>query len=821
VPAGVLCGMSGWEFVYDRYRPGQERLREALCTTGNGYFATRGAAPEERAGTHHYPGTYVAGCYNRLGTDIAGKTVVNESLVNVPNWLPLAFAIGDDDWLSLDDVEILDYRQALDLARGVLCRDVTFADQRGRETRIAQWRFVHMDRMHAAALHTRFVPLNWSGGIRVCSALDGRVRNDGVERYSELASRHLQTRDVRVVDRRTIALTARTNDSGLVISEAASTRLYRDEQVWDPIPDIDERRDYIAQIFHLDLERHEPLVVEKLVALYTSRDSAIYRPDREACKDAVAMPRADVLCREHEVIWDHLWRRFSFEITHDDSEEGDRTERILRLHVFHLLQTCSPIAMDLDVSVPARGLHGEAYRGHIFWDELFIFPLLNLRIPNITRALLEYRFRRLDEARRAALEAGYRGAMYPWQSGSNGREESQRLHLNPQSGRWIPDNSRRQRHVNAAIAYNIWQYYQVTEDIDFLAFIGAEMILEIARFWSSIAEFDEAHGRYEIRGVMGPDEYHEDYPGSEGCGLNNNAYTNVMAVWVLRTALALEEALGRQRWDELCRLLDLDDEERSRWEDITRRMFVPFHGDGIISQFEGYEDLEEFDWEGYRERYDDIQRLDRILEAEDDTPNRYKASKQADVLMLFYLLSADELRELFDGMGYRLEADAIPRNIEYYLARTSHGSTLSRVVHSWVLARANREGAWDLFCDALRSDVADIQGGTTSEGIHTGAMAGSVDLVQRCFTGIETRRDTLRLDPCLPDPLERLELQIRYRQHTLDLTITRDSLSVRSEAGPERPICLHVNGEDLDFPTGASREFPLQRDCGPRDADDG
>ena len=158
----------------------------------------------------------------------------------------------------------------------------------------------------------------------------------------------------------------------------------------------------------------------------------------------------------------------------------------------HLLQTVSYNSEDLDIGVPARGLHGEAYRGHIFWDELFIFPVLNLRLPSITRSLLRYRYRRLLEARRAAKLAGYAGAMFPWQSGSDGREESPELHLNPRSGRWNPDPSHRAHHIGIAVAYNVWQYYQVTGDLAYLIDYGAEMLLEIARFWVSRATYDEA-----------------------------------------------------------------------------------------------------------------------------------------------------------------------------------------------------------------------------------------------------------------------------------------------------------------------------------------
>jgi alpha,alpha-trehalase len=297
----------------------------------------------------------------------------------------------------------------------------------------------------------------------------------------------------------------------------------------------------------------------------------------------------------------------------------------------------------------------------VFWDELFIFPFLSLRLPEITRALLMYRYRRLDEARAAARKAGYDGAMYPWQSGSDGREETQRLHLNPKSGRWISDKSNLQRHVNAAIAYNVWQYFQVTQDMEFLSFYGAVMILEVARFWASMATYNEELERYEILGVMGPDEYHDAYPDSERPGLDNNAYTNVMAVWVLCRALEVLDLLPRERRQELSETLALRQEELERWDDVSRRMRVVFHHDGIISQFEHYERLQEFDWDGYRKKYGDIQRLDRVLDAEDDTPNRYQVSKQADVLMLFYLFSSEELGDIFRRLDYPFEYDTIPK----------------------------------------------------------------------------------------------------------------------------------------------------------------
>ena len=801
--------MNGWKLVYEEFNSQQEALREALCTLGNGYFASRGASPEAIADDVHYPGTYIAGCYNRLQTQIAGETIENESLVNAPNWLSLSFRIDGGDWFDVRAVEVLSYQQELDIKHAMLKRRIKFCDSTGRHTCIEQQRLVSMDQPHLAALQTIIHAEDWSGTIEIRSVLDGRVVNAGVERYRSLNNRHLHPLAVQSLDDDILCLEVDTNQSHIRIAQAAITRFWLGEQAVKRVPRVEQAEDYIACHYQIELGSQQPLRIEKTVALYTSRDHAISEPMLEARKAiARALPFV-TLAGSHTLLWQQLWQRFDIDIEHDDPQEEERTERILRLHILHLIQTTSPHVMDLDVGVPARGLHGEAYRGHIFWDELFVFPLFNLRMPEITRALLRYRYRRLNEARAAAHAAGFRGAMYPWQSSSNGREESQRLHLNPQSGNWIPDNSHLQRHINSAIVYNVWLYYEVTHDMEFLLFYGAEMILEIARFWASVATYNEQRERYEILQVMGPDEFHDAYPDAEQAGLNNNAYTNLMAVWVLCRALELRDILPTQRFEELCEIMQLSPDEFNRWDDISHKMYVPFHADGIISQFEGYERLKEFEWDDYRQKYGDTHRLDRILEAENDSANHYRLSKQADVMMLFYLFSADELGELLRRLNYPFEYETIPRNIDFYSRRTAHGSTLSRVVSSWVLARADRQGGWPLFQQALQSDVDDVQGGTTQEGIHTGAMAGTVDLIQRCFTGIETRGGVLWLNPSLPVELKRIKLNLHYRQHELDLDVTQNCIRVSIKPSYEKSIQLGIVSKVYQLKPGEVREFHL------------
>ncbi|WOP39128.1 glycosyl hydrolase family 65 protein [Streptomyces sp. Li-HN-5-13] len=776
--------MSEWTWEWEGYDPAAERLRESLCTLGNGYFATRGAVPECRASLVHCPGTYVAGCYNRLESTVAGRRVVNEDLVNLPNWLLTRFRLrraggGWSTWFSPDTHTLLGHRHSLDLRRATLMRTFRHRDEDVGVLGVEQTRLVHMGDPHLAALRTVFTAEGWSGDIEIESCLDGEVLNGNVHRYRALDRHHVSHVRTGAEEPHTVWLSCRTSASDIAVALAARTTVAAGGA---PVSSVLGRGGHRAvHRLVVRISSGRPVTVEKTVALHTSRDTAISDPLGAAVDRVSAAADFTGLLDSHAAAWERLWRRADIQVP---GEAG----RILRFHLFHVLQTLSPHTADLDVGVPARGLHGEAYRGHVFWDELFVLPYLNLRFPEVSRALLNYRHRRLPRAGRAAAAAGRAGAMYPWQSGSDGREETQEWHLNPRSGRWLPDHSRLQHHVGSAIAYNVWQYCEATGDTEFLHTKGAEMLLQIARFWASLATFDPGTGRYRIRGVVGPDEYHDGYPGAALPGLDDNAYTNVTAAWVLTRALDLLRRLPSRRREELFERVPLGTDELPEWEEISRRLRVPFHR-GVISQFDGYDDLAELDWDSYRARYDSIRRLDRILEAEGDTVNRYKASKQADVLMLGYLFPPAELRRLFRRLGYDLDDDIWRGTVDYYLQRTSHGSTLSELVHGFVLARARRAEAWQYFREALEADIADIQGGTTGEGIHLGAMAGTLDLVQRGLTGLEPREDAVWLDPVPLPALSEYGFSLRYRGHW-DVGIRRRSgqLDIAVPDSEENPI---------------------------------
>ncbi|MEN8211323.1 MAG: beta-phosphoglucomutase family hydrolase [Thermodesulfobacteriota bacterium] len=794
----------GWDQIYIGFDPEDEGRREAMCALGNGYFVTRGAAPEAKADDVHYPGTYLAGGYNRLKTKIAGRIVENEDLVNIPNWLCFNFRIPGEDWFQLKDVKVIFYRQSLIIKKGILNRTIRFRDKKNRETRICQHSFVHGDQMHRAALKTIITPLNWEGDIEICSALDGRVSNQGVERYRALSKHHFDLVESRHIDEKSMILKMRTNQSCIDIAMGARTNIFLKNNLAavKSLP-ADKPGGYVAKNFVVNVSKKDDLTVEKLVCIYTSRDTGISECLLEVENTIVNdVESFDSLFESHVAAWELLWRKFDVTLELDNTNIEQYTQRIIRLYIFHLLQSSSMHSLDIDVGMPARGWHGEGYRGHIFWDEMIIFPFLNYRSPQITRTLLMYRYRRLEEARRAARKAGCKGAMYPWQSGSSGREETQQMHLNPESGRWISDNTHLQHHVNTAIVYNIWQYFQITQDIEFLSCHGGEIIIEIARFWASIATYNSELDRYEILGVMGPDEYHDSYPGADKPGINNNVYTNLMVMFVMNQALNLQHVIPEQDWEHLRKKLKIEDRELSIFKKMSRRMKLAFHGNGILSQFEGYGNLKEFDWDGYRKKYGNIQRLDRILEKEGDSANNYKLCKQADVLMLLYLFSAETLRKMFKRLNYSFNKDLTHKNINYYLKRTTNGSSLALVIHAWIEARQARERSWDFFSQALETDMVDDKDGSTREGIHLAAMSGCIDILQRGYAGLEIRSDILILNPLLPKSINRICFHIRYRTHWLDLEITQKNVKVKSLTSKARPIMIMIKDEIIRLYSG-------------------
>ncbi|MFW5683838.1 MAG: beta-phosphoglucomutase family hydrolase [Spirochaetota bacterium] len=792
-----------WHLTYHGFHDEEERLREALTTVGNGYFGTRGSLESEAIDDNiHNPGTYVAGLFDRAGSEVHGRVIENNDLVNCPNWTHTTVHINDGPALSPHTCETISYRHWLDVRGAIMHHDFTLRDDEGRITAIHSERFASMDRPHLGAMRLSVRPVNHAQAITIRTSLDGDVRNFLVERYRELEQHHLEPVTAEARDDGAY-LEMRTINSGHAVCMRARTHMTGAEAHRE----IDRTDRRVTEVFSLSPREDHEVIVDRLVAIHTGKDFDTNDP-RAASETLIGeVAEYEEERGRHRGRWSELWKDADIVV------EGDRfAQKVLRLHACHLLSSASPNNAELDVGLPARGLHGEAYRGHIFWDETFIMPFYTLRFPEVAKSHLLYRYRRLDPARALAKEEGYEGAMYPWQSADTGGPESQELHYNPRSGDWDPDLSKLQRHISISIAYDVFTYFYTTGDTEFLHECGMEMMLEIARFWASIAEFDDADGRYHIRGVMGPDEFHEKYPDApldEG-GFNDNSYTNVMAAWLLHKIAETYEHLPDGVKDELRGRIGFEPSETERWHDIVRGMKVVFDHDGLMAQFDGYMDLKELDWDEYRHKYENIRRMDRILKAEGDSPDRYKVSKQADVLMMFYLLAPDQVEHILETMGYDVESgkELLRTNYEYYVQRTSHGSTLSWIVHSAILRYLDehKNDQWNWFVECLKSDVFDTQGGTTLEGIHCGVMAGSIDIVLTSFAGVNLFRDHLELDPELPDGWTRVELTIVHRGARLRIEVEREEQQsvayvTRLDSGDEE-LSARSEGTDFALPVG-------------------
>ncbi|KRK78662.1 glycosyl hydrolase [Companilactobacillus nodensis DSM 19682 = JCM 14932 = NBRC 107160] len=787
--ASIEAEYAGWHLDYYGYEDGKTQYsQEAMQTLGNGYFGLRGAYVESKADKNNYPGTYVAGVYNQLTTSINSKDIVNEDLVNLPNAQYITFSIDDTEKFKLNGEELEDIYRSLDMRTGLLTTTMLLQLKNGKRLKVVSRKVADMKNYHSYSLQYTVQPLNFSGEMKIHTEIDGQVVNANVERYKNLDNHHLIT-DKTLNDDNTAILLAHTRHSKINI--AVGSKL-DSPNLSELNVHTDKAHDKVAQSVTFEVVEGNSYTLEKTVSVYTSLET---KGDLvEAVKShSYHKTFADAVNNSMEC-WQDIWSNEYLEI------DGDITsQKLLHLNAFHATVSAQQnVNRDLDVSVGARGLHGEAYRGHVFWDELFILPYYNLHYPDLTKSLLMYRYNRLGAAKEYAKSTGNEGAMFPWQSGMTGDEQSQVMHLNPITNQWDPDNSRKQRHVSLSIAYNIWNYYSMTNDEDFIRDYGLEMLLNITKFWISMTTYNEETGKYSISNVMGPDEFHEGYPDKEDSGLTNNAYTNIMTSWVFKKVEYFSTHESQDILDDNYKRADFSKEDLKLTKKIRHNLELEFNKDEILAQFDGYFDLKPIDFDYYRRQYGDISRMDRILKAEGDNPDDYQVAKQADSLMALYALREPTFFHIMSDLGYEIpdKHDFITKNIEYYLSRTTHGSTLSRIVYAMLALKVNNNDlAWKLFSQALTSDYYDIQGGTTAEGIHLGVMGATLNVVTCFFAGIDYRGPELEIDPHVPDAWQSIKFNMSFKGTRFYFTVTHDQVRVI----PDDDIVVVFKGDKVQL----------------------
>lgn len=756
-----------WNLDYYGYTPGKEEYSvESLLTIGNGFMGLRGTLPEMTISDDYYPATYIAGLYNTEESTVAGQIVENEDFVNTTNSQYISFKIEETaDWFHVEQTEIETLHRNLNLKNGLFTSTMIVSDKNNHRLKVTAQKIVNMAKMNNYSIKYTIEPLNFSKKIAVKTMVDGKVYNYNVERYRNLTQTHTTVTAMNA-KQNTAQMEIITNNSKIAVSQKTSIQgnFFAASDVQNQ-----QTEKAIEQVVEFFAEEGQAYTLEKHVQVTASiakesweKPSKLNRTFEEALN-------------ESQKAWESLWQ------TADIQLSGDMmSQKLLRIHTYHLLVSASPFSnKELDVSITARGLHGEAYRGHIFWDEIFILPFYIMHFPETAKQILMYRYNRLGKAKENALESQYEGAMFPWQSGLDGSEDTQKLHLNPLNGEWGEDHSILQRHVSLAIAYNVWMYWNSSKDDAFMKQYGAELLLEIANFWRSAATFDEKTGRYYIDKVMGPDEFHEAYPDAAESGLKNNAYTNLMTVWLFEELENVLDLLSTEEKNLLFEKTGTTPNHLDAMKKIRTNLSVEINEEGIIAQYEGYFDLKEIDWTAAREKYGNIYRMDRILKADGKSPDDYKVAKQADTLMLFYNLNKTKIDEILADLGYQLPENYLEKNLLYYLERTSHGSTLSRIVHAQLAEDvAFHDLSWTLYQEALYSDYQDIQGGTTAEGIHTGVMAATIYVTLTTYAGVDLKEKLLTIQPNLPQHWNDMKFNLTHRGINYSLNINQNTVTI-------------------------------------------
>ena len=767
---------------YGQYTGARNFGQEAMLTIGNGFLGLRGAYVEANADDNNYPGLYVAGMYNQNTTQIKGQAIVNEDLVNLPNAQYLSFAIDHGQRFTIKQSDITDIYRSLDLKSGQLHTTMLVALATGHQLVVDTTKVADMQHYHQFAIRYRLTPLNFAGTISVFAGIDGTVTNQNVARYAPFDGSHVKITGLQS-DTDLGMLAGITNHSHLQF--AITSHLAGQGEVT-----TQAHGQTLLQQMDLNVVPGESVVVEKTVGVYTSRETTgdvnqvAWQHGRDGGFDEAATDTAQFLRS--------VWANGDVQVASDVT-----SQKLLRVNIFQLYVSGAALATgELDASIGAHGLHGEAYRGHIFWDEIYMMPYLAAHAPKVAKAMLTYRAKRLPQAQQAAQALGYDGAMYPWQSGADGSEQSQQLHLNPLTGQFDPDESNRQRHVSLAIAYNVWLYDHLNQDRDFMQSSGEEMVAEIGKFWLSKAEFDPQTKRYHLKGVMGPDEFHENYPHAKTKGLTDNAYTNMTVAWLFK-------------WLEQLQPAALTPAQLKQMTQVRRHLTLALNDEGIIGQFAGYFKLARLDFDDYHKQYGDISRLDRILKAEGKTPDAYQVAKQADTLMAFYLLDEPVVHQLITEMGYALPKDYAEQNLQYYLDRTTHGSTLSRIVYALLDARAGRvDQSWSLYHQALLSDYYDIQGGTTAEGLHLGVMGATLDVATRVYAGVDPLGDTLAITPNLPKAWSSLQVTQYFHGTKVVVTVTNQVVAITAD----HDLTVLIQGQPQAIKAGKKQRFSLRKD---------
>jgi len=749
-----------WCIKEDGFERDIQNIRESQLALGNGYLGVRGTLEEKPPGAR--PGTYVAGVYDRMTAQVA-------ELVNLPNPFFFKFILMGEK-VGATAMDVLQHGRVLNMKEGLLLRRSVYADIKNRRYDYQSVRFLSKDDRHLGVMQIILTPLDADVEVELQSGIDVAVSNIGL--VSEGSKRHFRIKELFAEGPSRYMMLETFEKRRHVIYRCGFHYHVGAKKVF--------ARDDVMKV---RLKKGRPAVFTKVFTLHACGDGAQElektRKGSQAAFQKAFRTSFETLLGRHRAAWHKAWERA--DVVVDGTAD---IQKNLRFNIYHMLIAAH--ADDGFSSIGARTLSGEGYRGHIFWDaEIFLLPFYVFVLPSVARNMLLYRYRRLDQARKIAKQQGYRGAMFPWESAGDGTEETPT---------WARDLDRRvirirtnefEQHITADIAYATVQYVAASGDTEFMRDYGAELIWETARFWASRVVKGKKGG-YGIPHVIGPDEFHED--------VDDNAYTNMLAKWNLLAAHRLYLDLkksGGSPIRALCLRIGLTDKEARQWKRIAPRLSVRMNAQGVIEQFDGY-----FKKRAVKITHHDengIPLLPRGVKVRDY--GKTQLVKQADVLMLLYLLSS-----VYNNKTKK-------NNFHYYLERTLHKSSLSAAIHCLAAVDAGAlRHAYQFFNVALRADISNLHG-NTAEGIHAASLGGVWQCVVCGFAGVRLEEGELCIDPFMPKTWREIRFCIVWRGDLLTIATKNNEIRIRVASRRKKKVRVRVFGRVHEVPANKSRSF--------------
>lgn len=738
-----------WVIEEVDFKPEYQGKCEAIFCQGNGYLGVRNATEES------YPNQrrdfFIAGMFNKF--DEAEVT----ELPNVADIMALEISI-DDEIFSLSHGTFTNYSRELNLKTGIVTRSFVWTNRQGKTFKFYFERFISKENKHVLGNRFSIEAVNQAAHIKVKSGINGQMTNTG--------SQHFHEGEKRIYDNQFLQLVQTTTQSKIdFVVNTAHHVMVDDETITNPIKGIERRAIYVS--YEAEIQVGQQFKGQKLSYVLTNRDLAYQDVQtlHELQQEGLAAIRMIVekgyqnLCEQSMQSWQEYWDKHDIIIDSVNSTD----QLAIRFAQYHLA-VMTPIH-DARMGIAAKGLSGEGYKGHSFWDtEIFIFPYWMYTEPEVAEKLLAYRYNTIGGAYKKAQDNGYEGAMYPWESAWADDGE-----VTPVWGAVDIVTGKATKilsgfieiHITADIIVALWQYFTATNDLSFMDKYGFEMIFQTAKFWASRFEWKADKQRYEIHDVIGSDEYKEH--------VNNNALTNYMAYHNMKIAEKCYEMLkttNPQKFAELDERFGIS-QIIAKIREMEPKLYLPKprQTDGLIPQDDTYLTLEEIDLKPYKEQ----QNVGSIFQKYNlEQVNQIQVSKQADVVMLLYLLE-----DMFD-------AETKWKNFQYYEARTLHDSSLSLSTHSILGNDLGRHDlAYNLFLKATEIDLGPNMK-TSDDGIHAAAMGGIWQCCVNGFGGVRVIGDDLRIVPKLPTQWNKLTYRIHWQNQLLAITVTQGEMMIKN-----------------------------------------